>query len=172
MYSKFDIGYYLEECRERLSRLCINLCSNRHDAEDLFQDTCLRAVKYFKKYNRDMDFEKWIFRICVNTYRTNLKRKNRYKTITFETTYEYDLFFSCIPENEHQHDERYRDLLIAVNKLPEKYRTILIMRYFNDYSEEETAKIVGIPKGTVKSRLSKAKKIIREVIECEECNDR
>ena len=63
-------------------------------------------------------------------------------------------------------------MLIAVNKLPEKYRTILVMRYFNDYSEEETAKIIGIPKGTVKSRLSKAKKIIREVIECEECNDR
>jgi len=168
VHSNSDIGYQLENCRERLTRLCINLCINRHDAEDLFQDTCLRAIKYFKKYNPDMDFAKWIFRICINTYKTNLRRRYTSKTISFENEDEYDLFFECIPETECPYDSRYKELLSAVNRLPEKYRTILVMRYFNDYSEEDTAKLVGIPKGTVKSRLNKAKKLIREVMEGEE----
>ena len=83
-------------------------------------------------------------------------------------TAESDRFFECIPETECPYDSRYKELLSAVNRLPEKYRTILVMRYFNDYSEEDTAKLVGIPKGTVKSRLNKAKKLIREVMEGEE----
>ena len=54
-----------------------------------------------------------------------------------------------------------------MKKLPEKYRVVVALRYFNDYSEESTAQMLGIPVGTVKSRLHKAKKLIREVMENE-----
>jgi RNA polymerase sigma-70 factor (ECF subfamily) len=167
VHSEEEIGCYLEKSRERLTRLCMNLCKNHHDAEDLFQDTCLRAVKYFKKYDHNTEFEKWIYRICINTYKTSLKKKYIFKQAAFENDEEYSLFIECIPEAERPYDDSYRELLAAVNKLPEKYRTVLVLRYFNDYSEEDTAKLMGIPKGTVKSRLNKAKKLIREVMEFE-----
>ena len=84
----------------------------------------------------------------------------------FETEEEHDLFFNLLPDRESESEE-YRSLTEAVKKLPEKYRVVVALRYFNDYSEESTAQMLGIPVGTVKSRLHKAKKLIREVMENE-----
>ena len=84
----------------------------------------------------------------------------------FETEEEHDLFFNLLPDRESKSEE-YRSLTEAVKKLPEKYRVVVALRYFNDYSEESTAQMLGIPVGTVKSRLHKAKKLIREVMENE-----
>ena len=161
-----DINQNLEAYRERLSRLCINLCKNYSDAEDLFQETCFRAFRYYSKYDPKRDFENWIVKICVNTYKTELRKKYIFRMKQFETEEEHDLFFSLLPDREIESEE-YRSLTDAVRKLPEKYRVVVVLRYFNDYSEESAAQILGIPVGTVKSRLHKAKKLIREVMENE-----
>ena len=161
-----DITRDLGKCRERLTRLCINLCRNRADAEDLFQETCFRAFRYYRKYDPKRDFENWIVKICVNTYRTELRKKYIFRMKQFETEEEHDLFFNLLPDRESESEE-YRSLTEAVKKLPEKYRVVVALRYFNDYSEESTAQMLGIPVGTVKSRLHKAKKLIREVMENE-----
>lgn len=163
MKDKTDISKYIEECGERLSRLCLNLCRNCHDADDLFQDTCLRAVKYYSTFDEKQEFDKWIFRICVNTYKSGLRRLYRLKPKTFATSDEHDEFFRLIPDSDDTatHEE-YRELLETVNRLPEKYRTVLVLRYFSDCSEKETARILGMPEGTVKSRLNRAKEIIRK----------
>ena len=157
-----DINQNLEAYRERLSRLCINLCKNYSDAEDLFQETCFRAFRYYSKYDPKRDFENWIVKICVNTYKTELRKKYLFRMKQFETEDEHDLFFSLIPDREGESEE-YRMLIETINNLPEKYRIVVVLRFFNDYSEERVAKMLGIPRGTVKSRLNKAKKLIREV---------
>ena len=64
--------------------------------------------------------------------------------------------------------EEYKELLKAVKRLSEKYRVVVVLRYFNDYSEKETAEILGIPTGTVKSRLNAAKVLLRKEMEHEE----
>ena len=65
---------YIEQYSERLSRLCCNLCRNYADADDLFQDTWFKAMKNFDKYDKTRDFGKWLFAVCVNTY-----KNTRYK---------------------------------------------------------------------------------------------
>jgi len=162
-----DITQNLVLYRERLSRLCINLCRNRHDAEDLFQETCFRAFRYSSRYNPEKDFENWIVKICVNTYKTELRKKYLHPLKTFETAEEHDMFFSDLPDTGTASSDEYRELKDAVNSLPEKFRTVIALRYFSDYTEEDTARILGIPKGTVKSRVSKAKNLLREVMEIE-----
>lgn len=166
MKDKTDISEHIEKCRERLSRLCLNLCRNYHDASDLFQDTCLRAVKYYSSYDTEQEFDKWIFRICLNTYKSGLRKLYRMKQLSFSTADEHDEFFRLIPDNDDTatHEE-YRELLETVNRLPEKYRTVLVLRYFSDCSEKETSRILGMPEGTVKSRLSRAKEMIRKEME-------
>lgn len=172
MKNDTDISEYIEKCRERLSRLCMNLCRDQHDAADLFQDTCLRAVKYFKSYDSRTDFERWIFKICVNTYKSGLRHLYRMRTISFSTEEEHDEFFSMIPETEDTSvKEEYRELLNAVNRLSEKYRTVMVLRYFNDCTEKETANMLGLPVGTVKSRLNRAKEILRKELNHEGKND-
>jgi RNA polymerase sigma-70 factor (ECF subfamily) len=167
--NKTDISEKIEKCSERLSRLCINLCRDHHDAADLFQDTCLRAIRYYKTYDEKQDFEKWIFIICVNTYKSTLRRLYRSRPLLFASNDEHDEFFNMIPDDDDTatHEE-YKDLLKTVKRLPEKYRTVVVLRYFNDYSEKETAEILGIPTGTVKSRLNAAKVLIRKEMEHEE----
>lgn len=168
MESKTDISENIEKCRERLSRLCINLCRNYHDAADLFQDTCLRAVKYYKSYDESQNFDSWIFRICVNTYKSELRKIFRAKKLVFASEEEHDEFFRLIPDDDDtaSHEE-YRELIKTVRNLPEKYRTVVALRYFSDCSEKETAAMLGIPAGTVKSRLNKAKDMIRREMEHE-----
>jgi len=158
--SKTGIEEYIEMYQERLTRLCINLCRNYADAEDLFQETWLKAVNNFDKYDESRDFDKWLFKICINTYKNNCKSLFRHKNINFTTTEEKDIFLSSIPDKEFK-NETYTELIEIIKTLPEKYRMVLALRYFNDYSEKDTAEFLNIPVGTVKSRLNKAKQIIK-----------
>jgi len=167
--NKTDISENIEKCRQRLTRLCIHLCRNHDDAADLFQDTCLRAVKYYESYDENQEFDKWIFKICVNTYKSGLRRIYRLKPVLFGSEEEHDEFFRLIPDDDNTalHEE-YSELLKSVRNLPEKYRTVVVLRYFSDLSEKETSKILGIPAGTVKSRLNTARKLIRKEMEQDE----
>ncbi len=149
---------YIEKYQERLTRLCINLCRNYSDAEDLFQETWLKALKNFDKYDSTKNFDKWLYSICINTYKNNCKQLSRFHN--FSTNEEKSLFLSSIPDNKIK-NEKYEELLEIIQTLPEKYRIVLVLRYFNDYSEKDTSEFLDIPLGTVKSRLNKAKKLIK-----------
>ena len=84
---------------------------------------------------------------------------NRHNMI-FNSTEEKDIFLSSIPDQQIKNDN-YPELLRIIRELPDKYRIVLTLRYFNDYSEKDAADMLGIPVGTVKSRLNKAKKLIK-----------
>ncbi|MGN0583042.1 MAG: RNA polymerase sigma factor [Oscillospiraceae bacterium] len=152
------IDQYIEEYSPNLSGLCCSLCSNYADADDLFQETWLKVIKNFGKYDSSKDFEKWLVSICINTYKNMVRSRKR--LIQFDTSEQLDIFLSSIPDSDAENEE-YKELIEIIGELPEKYKIILALRYFNDYSEKETAKILKIPAGTVKSRLNKAKILIR-----------
>ncbi len=158
--NKIGIESYIEKYQERLTRLCINLCRNYADAEDLFQETWLKAINNFDKYDATKNFDKWLFSICINTYKNNYKSLFTHKNISFATTEEKDIFLSSIPDKEIK-NENYKELIEIIKTLPDKYRIVLALRYFNDYSEKDTAEFLDIPVGTVKSRLNKAKQLIK-----------
>lgn len=155
-----QINDYIEKYQRSLSRLCCNLCGNYADADDLFQETWLKVLKYFDKYDNSRDFEKWLFAICINTYKNNCCSAFNRKNINFSTTDEKDIFLSSIPDKEIK-NEKYKELIKIIKELPEKYKIVLALRYFNDYSEKDVSEILEIPVGTVKSRLNKAKKLIK-----------
>jgi len=163
-----DISEHIEKCREPLTRLCLSLCGNHHDAADLFQDTCLRAFRYYRNYDESKEFNKWIFSICVNTYKSGLKKLYRMKKVDFASVGEHDDFFAGIPDTQNPASrEQYRALVKAVKKLPEKFHIVIVLRFFSDFTEKDMAKMLGIPEGTVKSRINKAKKLLRKEMECD-----
>ncbi|MBP1592685.1 MAG: sigma-70 family RNA polymerase sigma factor, partial [Oscillospiraceae bacterium] len=137
-------------------------------AADLFQDTCLRAFKYYRNYDETKEFDKWIFSICVNTYRSGLRKLYRMKKLDFLSAEEHDDFFAGIPDTGNSASrEEYKELIKAVKKLPEKFHIVIVLRFFSDFTEKDMAKMLGIPEGTVKSRISKAKKLLRKEMECD-----
>lgn len=147
---------YIEQHGRRLFGLCCRLCASTEEAQDLYQETWLRALANFHRYDPEREFEPWISRICVNCYRNQL-RKRKY------------IFTHEGPENEAAAEkEDHSELYAAIDKLPEKIRTTIILFYFRDMDISSTAKVLGIPEGTVKSRLNKGRKLLKEVLTSEE----
>ena len=68
------IDQYIQQYGRRLYGLCRSLCANPFDADDLYQETWLRVVKHISQYDPSREFEPWLTRICVNTYRSTLRR--------------------------------------------------------------------------------------------------
>lgn len=148
---------YITKYSLDLTRLCLSLCGNRADADDLFQDTWYKAMKNYSKYNRALPFDKWLFAICVNTYKNNVKLAFNRRNVSFANDEEKMRFMNSIPDITEKNSDDYIMLHTAIQKLDKKRRIVLVLFYFKDYSIKEISEILKIPEGTVKSRLYSAK---------------
>lgn len=155
------IDEYINQYGKRLFGLCLSLCANRHDAEDLYQDTWLKVLRRIEGYDPDRPFEPWLTQICVNTYRNELRRLSRSPFVNFTSNESRDQLFAAIAAPERQD---HLDLHRAIDRLPEKLRLTVILFYFREMDVNETAQMLKVPAGTVKSRLSKARKLLKEVL--------
>lgn len=156
---------YISVYGKRIFGLCMALCASRYDADDLYQETWLRALKKINSYDKSKPFEPWVSRICVNAYRDFLRRKKISPVADpFGDTNEKDEMFLHIAEKE---PEDRSDVREAVERLPEKLKITVILFYFSDLGEKRTAEILKVPEGTVKSRLNKAKKLLKEELKGE-----
>jgi len=159
------IDLYIMKYGKRLFGLCMKLCANTHDAEDLYQETWLKVLKNIDKYDPRREFEGWLTAICINTYRNSLKRARKNPV--------WDKFFSeeektAVLDNiTGEEPPDYSELHTAIDCLPERLRITVILFYFRDMEISETARILKIPEGTVKSRLNKARKCLKEVLTSE-----
>ncbi len=155
------INEYIQRYGRRLYGLCRYLCTSSFEADDLYQETWLRALDNFSKYNPSMEFEPWLTKICVNIYRNSLRRIRRSPIINFLDNKEKD---SVIESVNAASGEDYLLLYEAVNSLPDKLRLSVVLFYFRDMNIDETARILGVPTGTVKSRLNKARRLLKEAL--------
>ncbi len=165
MKKTFD--QYTAQYSADLTRLCISLCCDLHEAEDLFQDTWLRALKGFDTYNEEYPFDKWLFSICVNTFKNKVRLFYNRKKIDFATDEEKQAFFNSIPDTANEAPDAYYELHSAIMHLPKKLRAVIVLYYFRESSVSETAEILNIPEGTVKSRLHSARQQIKRRLERE-----
>lgn len=149
----------------RLFGLCMTLCKNTHDAWDLYQDTWLKAYEKQHQYDPSRPYEAWLTTICVNRHRDYLRRiKISPLFDRFVSTEEKDMMIHQVP-TETKTD--YSEVREAVDKLPSKFREAVILFYFEDKDVKRTAEILGVPEGTVKSRLMKARSLLKEVLQDE-----
>lgn len=155
------INNYIRQHGKRLYGLCLRLCANPHDADDLYQETWLKAMRSIERYDPAMPFEPWITRICVNTHKNVLRSIARSPLLNFSSNEEKERVLLSAPAPE---GKDYQPLYDAIDRLPDKLRTTVILFYFRDMDIESTAEVLGVPPGTVKSRLSKAREKLKEVL--------
>ena len=155
------IDQYIRQYGKRLFGLCMTLCGDPYEAEDLYQETWLKVVRNISRYDPAREFEPWLTKICVNTYRNTLRRIARSPVLNFRDTREKDTMMQSVPAPEKKD---YEPLYEAVRNLPEKMRLTVVLFYFEDMDIRSAAKVLGVPPGTVKSRLSKARKLLKEVL--------
>lgn len=148
----------------------LRLTKNERDAEDLVQDTFLRAYRFFDKFERGTNIRAWLFKILTNTfinrYRRNVKERTVVEGAEKETVHER--FISRRATEYASNPERYffdrllsDDVLRAIDELPIDFRITVILADLQDFSYNEIAEIVGCPVGTVMSRLYRGRKLLQ-----------
>ena len=156
-------------------RLCYLVMRNEQDAEDMTQETFIRAFRALPRFEiRDgASFEAWLYRISVNACRSRMRRK-WYQVLPWPEPAP-----QMVAEPEKQPDRvtmqgEHRDqVLEAIDTLGEKHRLVVILRYYAGLSNEEIAQTLGIPSGTVRSRLHIARNRLRKLLaEMEEVQER
>lgn len=156
------IDGYIEKHGRRLYGLCRTLCQNPDDADDLYQETWLKVHQKFTQYNPEYEFEGWLTRICVNTYKDQLRKKKL--SMIFDLFDSQEAKDAVLENSATEEKEDFSDLHAAVQRLPEKLRLTVVLYYFRELNIGETAEILNIPPGTVKSRLSKSRILLKEMI--------
>ncbi|MCL2140537.1 MAG: sigma-70 family RNA polymerase sigma factor [Dehalococcoidia bacterium] len=159
------IDNYISHYGKRLYGLCMHLCSNPAEADDLYQDTWMKVIENISKFDQSKDFEPWLTKICVNTFRNKLRRLARSPFWNHFANFEAkDQAMNAVPVTEIN---EYSALHEAIRYLPDKLRVTTILFYFEDMGLASTAQVLDIPLGTVKSRLSKSKALLREALQNE-----
>lgn len=150
----------IEQYGRRLYGLCRTLCAADFSADDLYQETWLRVCSRMEQYDSSRPFEPWLTGICVNLYRDWLRRRSFSRIFDgFASTADKDAVMDAVPSPQ---TEDYSYLHSAIDRLPEKLRTAVILHYFHDMKLDQTAAALGVPVGTVKSRLSQARDKLRK----------
>lgn len=155
------VDQYIRRYGKRLYGLCLSLCADPFAADDLYQDTWLRVLRSLPQYDPERAFEPWLTKICVNTYRNALRRVAKSPLLSFRSNEEKDALLCAVPAPENPD---YGALYEAIARLPEKLRVAVILFYFEDMDVAATAQAMGVPEGTIKSRLHKARKRLKEAL--------
>ncbi len=154
---------------DKLYNLCYKLATNRNDAEDLYQQTWLKVLQKSRLFSQK-SFQNWLYTVCLNTYRDTYRKKLRCGRFVAEDVNEELMENSSTvssAESEAMDSFKRVTLTSSVNALPERFRLPVLLHYYEDLNYNEVASLLGIPVGTVKSRLNTAKARLRTEMENE-----
>ncbi len=165
------IDVLISRYEDDLFNLCCKLHKNRVDAEDLYQLTWVKVIRAVHTY-RHKSFKNWLYTICLNIYRDAWRRDKLRRSLTCDgcddMAHAYAL--NTATDNvsaESAAMETITQQVVAenVSRLPDKLRLPIILRYFEGLSYEESARMLKVPVGTIKSRLNAAKQKLRREME-------
>jgi RNA polymerase sigma-70 factor (ECF subfamily) len=164
----------------RYQRYVFNLIyqhlGNVDELDDVAQDIFLRIYKFIRKYRGNASIESWIYKIVLNYCRTHARRRAMFTRLFVQPTVQESedkswSIFDNLADSQYDPAQQIeartlaQDIIAAVRVLPPIYRDILIMREVNELSYEEIAEILGISIGTVKSRISRARDLVRQKVQ-------
>ncbi len=138
-----------------LYRTAVRLTMNNTEADDLVQETYMQAWKSFDRYEPGTNCRAWLYKILFNKFDHHRRRKYtqaKYFQEVDDLVFEFSAYSAPIPE--HVTDT---DVNAALNKLPEHYRSVVLLADVHEFDYKEIAGILNVPIGTVMSRLSRAR---------------
>ena len=147
------------------------LSLNEDDAHDLLQETYEKALKSFRSYQTNTHAKAWLFRIMKNSFINGYRRRSRKpealeynETEGWQLADEHSLHQTSDLRNELFGKMLGDEMTLALNRLPVDFRLILLLSDIEEFTYEEMSKIIGIPIGTVRSRLHRARKLMKDQI--------
>jgi RNA polymerase sigma-70 factor (ECF subfamily) len=128
------------------------------EAEDVVQETYLQAWKSFHRFEPGTNFRAWIFRIMFHVIHHHRRKASRLVTLREEEEF---LFEQLVYEPPVPQELRDEDVLAALDRVPENFRSVILLADVQEFSYREIQGILGIPIGTVMSRLSRGRQLLR-----------
>lgn len=157
---------------DALYNFAYNLTRNETDANDLVQETYLKAYKFIESYRENTNAKAWLFRILKNTFINDYrKRKNRPTQVDYEENVlfhqESDTLFSgSLDLQEDMFSAMMGDeVTLAMEALKVDFRIVILLSDIEGFSYEEIAEIINVPIGTVRSRLFRARNMLKEKLQ-------
>lgn len=151
-----------------LYNYALRMTFNAADAEDLVQETFLKAFRFWDSYEKGTNIRAWLFRIMKNAF-INRYRKEKKEPETVEYQ-EVENFYNSVRESAVEtsdlQESVFKNLLedevaVAIAELPEDFRTVVILCDIEELTYEEVAEFIDCPIGTVRSRLHRGRKLLR-----------
>jgi RNA polymerase sigma-70 factor (ECF subfamily) len=156
--------------QNKIYRLAKNITQNNEDAEDVLQETFLKAYSHLGGFQRNSRFYTWIVRIAVNEALMKLRKRRSDRAVPLDEPVETGeeavareiAVWDDNPEQRYSREEMQQILDDAVEELKPDFRTVFVLRDIEELSTEETAETLGISIPAVKSRLLRARLALRE----------
>ena len=157
---------------EALYSYAYSLTNELEEADDLVQDTYLRALRFHDKYEFGTNLKAWLFSILRNSFINKYRKKTKepykvdYEDVQnfYETLQQHDS--TTYTTQEDVYNNTFSDEISnALNKLPERYRTVVILCDIENYTYEEISEFIECPIGTVRSNLHRARKMLYKELE-------
>lgn len=149
-----------EEYQDSLYAAAFNVCKNAEDAKDVVQDTFIQYYSLKKEFDSEQHLRAWLLRVAIN------KAKNMNRTFWRRNKRALDDYMETLVFESPQSEELFE----TVMELPEKYRIVIHLFYYEDYSVREIGDILKISDSNVKVRLSRGRLLLKERLQ-EEWND-
>ncbi|WP_407272369.1 sigma-70 family RNA polymerase sigma factor [Radiobacillus sp. PE A8.2] len=168
MYTKSDVKKSIKGNKQafekiiayektKIYRIAYVYVKNEQNAIEIVQQTVYKAFISIEKLKNPEQFSAWLKRITINSAIDFLRQQKKVVPIISEV-------LETLPEKEINVDDQL-DLFELIDQLDENQKTLIILKFYDDYSNREIAEIMGIPEGTVKSRLHRTLHILRSKME-------
>ena len=151
---RLDSAMLVDKYQDKLFAAAFSVCKNPQDAEDVVQECFISYHSSTKEFESEEHIKAWLLRVTINRAKNCCRSLWRRAIVPLED-YADTLEFECSAD---------RELFETVMKLPEKYRIVLHLFYFEDYPVKEIAKILSISESNVKVRLNRARAMLKEIL--------
>ncbi len=153
--------------QDRLFNALVQILRDREDARDIVQEAFVMAWTKLASFRGESGFYSWLFRVAYNVAMSR-KRKKTLPTTSMDrqptsgSITPEDHHLDSRPDHRMETTERQQMVRTALESLPEEYRTVLILKEMESFKYEQIAEIVNVPLGTVRSRIHRARSLLRE----------
>jgi RNA polymerase sigma-70 factor (ECF subfamily) len=158
--------------QHRLYHVCYRMLGNQQEAEDVAQEAFVRAYMNIHTFDQGRKFSTWIFRIATNLSidRIRKKKPDYYLDANVPGTEGLTMYSQIaadgdLPEEEVEKMETQERIQYEISRLPDRYRTVIILRYIEELPLQEIGDILELPLGTVKTRVHRGRAALKKQLE-------
>ena len=159
-------NYIVDHHKDKAFNLAFRICGNREEAEEIAQDSFLKAYRSLKGFKMKSSFATWLYRIVYNTAISNVRIKKR-GILSIEEFPADATDFIGVNTSEEEAEKEYKSTLVnfALQKISEEERALISLFYYDEMSTDEISEIMGISKSNIKVKLFRARQKMYEILE-------